>query len=98
MVGKYKLVDHTAKLDVKADYTIFVDTGYEESNMNGTWEETAEGGEFTFPAGEGVELVGTAEIKEDDVIWVDKQNYGYNDDRILEYMYLHINRIGIYKK
>lgn len=69
MVGKYKLVDHTAKLDVKADYTIFVDTGSEQYNMNGTWKETAEGGEFTFLAGEGVELVGTAEIKEDDVIW-----------------------------
>ena len=37
--------------------------------MDGSWEETAEGGEFTFPAGEGGELVGTAEIKEDDVIW-----------------------------
>ncbi len=69
IVGTYKTVDHAAKLDVKADYTIFVDTGYEESNMNGTWEETAEGGEFTFPAGEGGELVGTAESKEDDVIW-----------------------------
>ena len=68
MVGKYMTVDHTAKLDVKADYTIFVDTGYDEYNMNGTWEETAEGGEFTFPAGEGVELVGTAKIEEDDVI------------------------------
>lgn len=68
MVGKYMLVDHSATLDVKADYTIFVDTGYEEYNRNGTWKETADGGEFTFPAGEGVELVGTAEIKEDDVI------------------------------
>lgn len=69
MVGTYKTVDHTAKLDVKADYTIFVDTGSEQYNMNGSWKETAKGGEFTFPAGEGVELVGTAEIKEDDVIW-----------------------------
>ena len=68
IVGKYKLVDHTAKLDVKADYTIFVDTGYEEYNMNGTWKETDKGGEFTFQVG-GVEFVGTAEIKEDDVIW-----------------------------
>ena len=69
IVGTYKLVDHSAKLDVKADYTIFVDTGYDEHNMNGSWKETAKGGEFTFPAGEGVELVGTAEVKEDDVIW-----------------------------
>ena len=69
MVGKYMTVDHTAKLDVKADYTIFVDTGYEEYNMNGSWKETAKGGEFTFDAGDGVEVVGTAEIKEDDVIW-----------------------------
>ena len=69
IVGTYKTVDHTAKLDVKADYTIFVDTGSEEYNMDGSWEETAEGGEFTFPAGEGVELVGTADLKEDDVIW-----------------------------
>ena len=69
IVGKYKTVDHSAKLDVKADYTIFVDTGSEEYNMNGTWKETAKGGEFTFHAGEGVELVGTAEVKEDDVIW-----------------------------
>ena len=69
MVGTYKTVDHTAKLDVKADYTIFVDTGYDEYNMNGSWKETAKGGEFTFPDGEGGELVGTAEIKEDDVIW-----------------------------
>ena len=69
MVGKYKTVDHTAELDVKADYTIFVDTGSEQYNMNGSWKETAKGGEFTFPAGEGEELVGTAEIKEDDVIW-----------------------------
>lgn len=69
IVGKYKIVDHSATLDVKADYTIFVDTGSEEYNMNGTWKETAKGGEFTFPAGEGVELVGTAEVKEDDVIW-----------------------------
>lgn len=68
MVGKYMLVNHAANLDVKADYTIFVDTGNEEYNMNGSWKETAEGGEFTFPAGEGVELVGTAEIIEDDVI------------------------------
>lgn len=69
MVGKYMTVDHTAKLDVKADYTIFVDTGSEQYNMNGSWKETAKGGEFTFSAGEGVELVGTAEIIEDDVIW-----------------------------
>ena len=68
MVGKYMTVDHTAKLDVKADYTIFVDTGSEEDNMNGTWKETDKGGEFTFQVG-GVEFVGTAEIKEDDVIW-----------------------------
>ena len=68
IVGKYKTVDHTAKLDVKADYTIFVDTGYEESNMNGSWKETANGGEFTFPAVEGKEVVGTAKIIEDDVI------------------------------
>ena len=69
IVGTYKLVNHTAKLNVKADYTVFVDTGYDEYNMNGSWKETAKGGEFTFPAGEGVEVVGTAEIKEDDVIW-----------------------------
>lgn len=72
MVGKYKTVDHTAKLDVKADYTIFVDTGYEEYNMNGTWKETAKGGEFTFQVG-GKEYVGTAEIKEDDVILCDSE-------------------------
>ena len=54
IVGTYMTVDHTAKLDVKADYTIFVDTGYDEYNMNGSWKETAKGGEFTFPAGEGV--------------------------------------------
>ena len=35
--------------------------------MNGTWKETDKGGEFTFQVG-GVEFVGTAEIKEDDVI------------------------------
>ena len=69
IVGTYKTVDHTAKLDVKADYTIFVDTGSEEYNMDGSWKESAEGGKFTFPAGEGVELVGTADLKEDDVIW-----------------------------
>lgn len=69
MVGKYMTVDHTAKLDVKADYTIFVDTGSEQYNMNGSWKETDKGGEFTFPAVEDKELVGTAEIKEDDVIW-----------------------------
>ena len=72
MVGKYKTVDHTAKLDVKADYTIFVDTGSEEYNMNGTWKETAKGGEFTFQVG-GKEYVGTAEIKEDDVILCDSE-------------------------
>lgn len=35
--------------------------------------------------------------KEEDVIWVNKQDYDYNDDRILEFMYLHINGIGIHK-
>lgn len=35
--------------------------------------------------------------KEDDVIWVDKQEFGYDDDRILEYMYSHMGRIGIQK-
>ena len=35
--------------------------------------------------------------KEADVIWVDKQDYEYNDDEILEYMFSHMNRIGIYK-
>ena len=35
--------------------------------------------------------------KEEDVIWVDKQDYEYNDDEILEYMFSHMNRIGIHK-
>ncbi len=35
--------------------------------------------------------------KEDDVIWVDKQELGYDDDRILEYMYSHMSGIGIQK-
>lgn len=36
--------------------------------------------------------------KEEEVIWVDKQKYAYDDDRILEYMYSHMDRIGIHKK
>ena len=35
--------------------------------------------------------------KEDDVIWVDKQGFNYEDEKILEYMYSHMKRIGIYK-
>ena len=35
--------------------------------------------------------------KEDDVIWVDKQEFGYEDEKILEYMYSHMKRLGIYK-
>jgi len=35
--------------------------------------------------------------KEDDVIWVDKQGFDYEDEKILEYMYSHMKRIGIYK-
>ncbi|MBO4988480.1 MAG: tRNA (adenosine(37)-N6)-dimethylallyltransferase MiaA [Lachnospiraceae bacterium] len=35
--------------------------------------------------------------KEDDVIWVDKQGFGYEDEKILEYMYSHMKRLGIYK-
>ena len=35
--------------------------------------------------------------KEEDVIWVDKQAYDYNEDEIVEYMFSHMNRIGIYK-
>lgn len=35
--------------------------------------------------------------KEDDVIWVDKQEFDYEDEKILEYMYSHMKRIGIYK-
>lgn len=36
--------------------------------------------------------------KEEEVIWVDKQKYAYDDDKILEYMYSHMDRIGIHKK
>lgn len=35
--------------------------------------------------------------KEEDVIWVNKPEFGYEDERILEYMYSHMNRIGIMK-
>lgn len=35
--------------------------------------------------------------KEDDVIWVDKQGFDYEDEKILEYMYSHMKRISIYK-
>ena len=35
--------------------------------------------------------------KEDDVIWVNKQEFGYDDERILDYMYSFMNRIGVYK-
>lgn len=36
--------------------------------------------------------------KEDDVIWVDKPKFGYEDDRILEFMYSHMNQTGIIQK
>ena len=35
--------------------------------------------------------------KEDDVIWVNKQEFGYDDERILDYMYSFMNRISVYK-
>ena len=35
--------------------------------------------------------------KEDDVIWVNKQEFGYDDEKILDYMYSFMNRIGVYK-
>lgn len=35
--------------------------------------------------------------KEYDVIWVNKQEFGYDDERILDYMYSFLNRIGVYK-
>ena len=35
--------------------------------------------------------------KEDDVIWVNKQEFGYDDEKILDYMYNFMNRIGVYK-
>ena len=35
--------------------------------------------------------------KEYDVIWVNKQEFGYDDKRILDYMYSFMNRIGVYK-
>ena len=36
--------------------------------------------------------------KEDDVIWVDKQGFDYNDDKILEFMYSHTAQIGIHRR
>lgn len=68
IVGIYMTVDHTANFNVKADYTIIVDICSEDYSMNGSWKETDNGGEFTFPAVEGKEVVGTAKIIEDDVI------------------------------
>jgi tRNA dimethylallyltransferase len=35
--------------------------------------------------------------KEDDVIWVNKQEFGYDDEKILDYMHSFMNRIGVYK-
>ncbi len=36
--------------------------------------------------------------KEEDVIWVNKPEFGYEDEKILEFMYSYMNRIGIGKK
>lgn len=36
--------------------------------------------------------------KEKDVIWVDKQAFGYDDNRILEFIYEHTKKIGIEKE
>jgi len=36
--------------------------------------------------------------KEDEVIWVNKPDFAYDDSRILEYMYGYMNKIGITKK
>ena len=36
--------------------------------------------------------------KEEDVIWVDKNEFGYDDDKILDFMYSHMERIGITPK
>lgn len=36
--------------------------------------------------------------KERDVIWVDKQKFDYDDDRIIEYLYTHTEKIGIKKE
>lgn len=36
--------------------------------------------------------------KEEDVIWVNKPEYAYDDSNILDFMYGHMNKIGIYKK
>lgn len=35
--------------------------------------------------------------KEDDVIWVDKSVFDYNDDKILDFIYEHTEKIGIKK-
>ena len=35
--------------------------------------------------------------KEDDVIWVDKPSFDYDDDRILDFIYEHTKKIGIEK-
>lgn len=35
--------------------------------------------------------------KEEDVIWVDKPAFGYDETIILDYLYVHMNKIGIYK-
>lgn len=35
--------------------------------------------------------------KEDDVIWVDKPSFDYNDDKILDFIYEHTKNIGIEK-
>lgn len=36
--------------------------------------------------------------KEDDVIWVDKLAFDYNDDKILDFIYEHTKKIGIKKE
>lgn len=36
--------------------------------------------------------------KEEDVIWVNKPDFAYDDSKILEYLYSHTSKIGIYKK
>ena len=36
--------------------------------------------------------------KEDDVIWVDKQQFSYDDDKILDFIYEHTKKIGIKKE
>ena len=36
--------------------------------------------------------------KEEGVIWVNKPDFAYDDSKILDFMYVHMNRIGITKK